>query len=217
MTCSWELSPRSPPDAECSPVLEWLVGRATYSFISPVSWASLLTRVNVQWLCASPRSRHTCHRLRCCNWQLLAEFAGVDRSLRDWIRAQNTALVMTASLSPFLAWTSTSCHHPEASQAAPIEVQTVSWSRVAVFVIGAGVLDLRGKLRQQQRMGWSRPVVNAIVEALEDLEERQRGCLGLCHHCVRQHGVHTMLASSLTRSFFANSQDVVESDLMFWH
>jgi len=142
---------------------------------------------------------------------------GVDRSLRDWIRAQNTALVMTASLSPCLAWTSTSCHHPEASQAAPIEVQTVSSSRVAVFVIGAGVLDFREKLRQQQRMGLSRPVVNAIVEALEDLEERQRGCLGLCHHCVRQHGVHTMLASSLTRSFFANSQDGVESDLMFWH
>ena len=32
-----------------------------------------------------------------------------------------------------------------------------------------------------------------------------------------QNGVHNLLASSLTRSFSANSQDQVECDLILWH
>ena len=144
---------------------------------------------------------------------------GVDRSLHDWIRAQNTTIVMTASLCPLLAWTSTSCYHWEASQAAAIEIQSVSLSQAVVFLIGPGVLDFRENPRHKQsrKVSENLPVVNTILEALEDLEERQRGCWGLCHHYVIQHGGHNLLASSLTRSFSANSQDGVECDLMLWH
>ena len=128
-------------------------------------------------------------------------------------------LVTTASLRPFSSLDPHVAPSPRGFTGSGHEIQSVSSSRAAVFVIGAGVLDFREKLRHQQsrKVLENLPVVNTIVEALDDFEERQRGCSGLCHRYVIQHGVHSLLASSLTRSVSANSQDGVECDLILWH